>query len=62
MTKTKRAVKEVNRMADLAILKSKVRGYIKTGVDWLDTEFYGHKRGKIIFVAAIVIMAIVQVS
>lgn len=62
MTKTKQAIKEANKMADLAILKSKVKGYIKTGVEWLDTEFYGHKRGKIIFVAAIVIMALVQVS
>ena len=62
MTKTKQAIKEANKMADLALLKSKVQGYIKTGIDWLDTEFYGHKRGKIIFIAAIVIMAIVQVS
>ena len=61
MTKTKQAIKEANKMADLAILKSKVRGYIKTGVKWLDKEFYGHKRGKIIFIAAIVIMALVQV-
>ena len=62
MTKTKQAIKEANKMADLALLKSKVRGYIKTGVDWLDTEFYGHKRGKLIFVAAILIMVLVQVS
>jgi len=62
MTKTKQAIKEANRMADLELLKSKFRGYIKAGVDWLDVEFYGHKRGKIIFVAAVVIMALVQVS
>lgn len=62
MTKTKQAVKEVNRMADLAILKSKVKGYVSDAVKWLDVEFYGHKRGKLIFVAAIVIMALIQVS
>lgn len=60
MSKTKQAIKEVNRMADLELLKSKVRGYIKTGVDWLDVEVYGHKRGKLLFIAAIVIMVAVQ--
>jgi hypothetical protein len=49
-------------MADIAILKSKVKGYVSDAVKWLDGEFYGHKRGKLIFVAAIVIMALVQVS
>ena len=60
MTKTKQAVKEVNRMADIAILKSKVRGYVSDAVKWLDVEVYGHKRGKLLFVAAIVIMVLAQ--
>ncbi len=60
MSKTKQAIKEVNRMADLELLKSKVRGYASNAVKWLDVEFYGHKRGKLLFVAAIVIMVVAQ--
>jgi len=61
MTKPKKAINEVNKMADQEILKAKVKGYIKDAVKWLDVEVYGYKRGKIIFVAAIIGMMLVQV-
>ena len=60
MSKTKQAIKEVNRMANLELFKSKVRGYIKTVVDWLDVEVYGHKRGKLLFIGAIILMILAQ--
>ena len=62
MTKTKQAIKEVNRMADKEILKAKLEGYKKSAIEWLDTEVYCYKRGKILFVAVIVILAVLTQS
>ena len=61
MTKTKKAIKEANKMADLELLKSNIRGKIKGAVDWLNVEVYGHKRGKILFVSAVVLMVLAQI-
>lgn len=62
MTKTKKAINEVNKMADKEILKAKLEGYKKSAIKWLDTEVYGYKRGKILFVVAIMILAIASTA
>lgn len=61
MTKTKKAVKEVNQMADRAILKAKLAGLYAAGLSWLDSEVHGFKRGKILL-AVVVMIAIVSTA
>jgi hypothetical protein len=60
MTKAKQAIKEVNKMADKEIFKAKLEGYKKNAIEWLDTEVYGYKRGKILFITAIVVLAVIS--
>ena len=62
MTKTKQAIKEANKMADKELLKSKLEGYKANAIKWLDTEVYGYKRGKILAIAVIVIIAVTQAN
>ena len=62
MTKTKRAVKEVNQMADRAILKAKLAGIYAAGLCWLDSEVYGFKRGKILLAAFVLVAAVTTAS
>ena len=46
MTKTKKAIKEVNQMADKAILKAQFDAYKAKGKgSGLHVEVYGFKRG-----------------
>ena len=59
MTKTKRAIKEVNQMADKAILKAQFDAYKAKAKAWLDVEVYGFKRGKILLAALLVMVAAV---
>lgn len=62
MTKTKRAIKEVNQMADRAILKAKLAGLYAAGLSWLDVEVYGFKRGKILLAVLVMIAAVITAS
>ncbi len=65
MTKQKKAkisIKEANNMADMALLKTKIKGYISSGVEWLESDFKGHKRGKILFIAIVAVMVFAQIS
>ena len=57
MTKTKKAVKELNKTADKAILKAQIDAFKVKAKKWLDVEVYGFKRGRILF-AFIVIVAV----
>lgn len=59
--KANKAIKEANKMADLELLKSKIDGYKKDAIVWLNTETHGHKRGKIIFVSIAVVLAVLSV-
>jgi len=45
MTKTKKAVKELNKMADKEILKARIAARKAEATKWLETEVYGYKRG-----------------
>ncbi len=62
MTKTKKAIKEVNQMADKEILKAQIDAYKAKAKKWLDVEFYGHKRGKILLAVIVIVAAIVTAS
>ena len=62
MTKTKRAVKEVNQMADRAILKAKLAGLYAAGLSWLDSEVHGFKRGKILLAVVVMIAMVITAS
>jgi hypothetical protein len=62
MTKTKKAVKEVNKMADKEILKAQLAGYKAKLEKWLDVEVYGYKRGKILLAVIVVVAAVVTAS
>ena len=62
MTKTKRAVKEVNQMADKAILKAQFDSYKAKAKAWLAVEVYGHSRGKILLAALIIVAAVITGS
>jgi hypothetical protein len=55
MTKIQKAIKELNKIADKAILKEQVAVYKTKAKKWLETEAYGYKRGTIL-VAVIVIL------
>jgi len=55
MTKTKKAIKEANKVADQEILKARLAGLYAAGVAWLDTEAFGHKRGHILLATAVFI-------
>jgi hypothetical protein len=61
MTKTKRAVKEVNKMADREILKSQIAGQIVKCKQWLNVEVYGYKRAKILLATIIIVVAVFTV-
>jgi hypothetical protein len=61
MTKAKKAVKEVNQMADRAILKAKLAGIYAAGLSWLNSDVHGFKRGKILL-AAVVLIVIVSTA
>lgn len=62
MTKTKRAVKEVNQMADKAILKAQLDAYKAKAKEWLAVEVYGYKRGKILLAAVVIVAAVLSAS
>ncbi len=62
MTKTKKAVKEVNKMADKEILKAQLAGYKAKLKQWLDVEVYGYKRGKILLAAIVAVAAVLSAS
>ena len=62
MTKTKKAVKEVNQMADRAILKAKLAGLYAAGLSWLDSEVHGFKRGKILLAVVVMIVMVITAS
>ena len=62
MTKTKRAVKEVNQMADKAILKAQFDAYKAKAKDWLAVEVYGYKRGTILVAVAVMVAAVITAS
>ena len=62
MTKTKKAVKEVNQMADRAILKAKLAGLYAAGLSWLDSEVHGFKRGKILLAVVVMIAMVITAS
>jgi hypothetical protein len=62
MTKTKRAVKEVNQMADKAILKAQFDAYKAKAKEWLDVEVYGYKRGTILVAVAVMVAAVITAS
>jgi hypothetical protein len=49
-------------MADKELLKLKLDGYKASAIKWLDTEVYGYKRGKILAIAAIVIILVMQAN
>ena len=62
MTKTKKAIKEANKVADREILKARLAGLYAAGLCWLDTEVHGFKRGKILLVAVVMIAAVITAS
>ena len=62
MTKTKKAIKEVNQMADKAILKAQFDAYKAKAKDWLAVKVYGHKRGTILVAVIVMIAAVITAS
>jgi hypothetical protein len=62
MTKTKKAIKEVNQMADKAILKAQFDAYKAKAKAWLDVEVYGFKRGKIVLAVIVMVAAVITAS
>ena len=62
MTKTKKAIKEANQMADKAILKAQFDSYKAKAKSWLAVEVYGYSRGKILLSAFVIIAAIITAS
>ena len=62
MTKAKKAIKEVNQMADKAILKAQFDAYKAKAKEWLAVEVYGHKRGTILVAVIVMIAAVITAS
>jgi len=62
MTKAKKAIKEVNQMADKAILKAQFDAYKAKAKKWLAVEVYGHSRGKILLAAFVLVAAVTTAS
>lgn len=62
MTKTKRAIKEVNQMADKAILKAQLDAYKAKAKEWLAVEVYGYKRGTILVSVIVLVAAVITAS
>jgi len=62
MTKTKKAIKEVNQMADKAILKAQLDAYKAKAKEWLAVEVYGYKRSKILLAVAIMVAVVFTAS
>jgi len=62
MTKTKKAIKEANQMADIAILKAQLEAYKAKAKAWLAVEVYGHSRGKILLAAFVLVAAVTTAS
>jgi hypothetical protein len=60
MTKTKKAIKEANKMADLEILKAQTKAKIQAVKDWLNVEVYGYKRKKIVIISAVFALIIIS--
>lgn len=60
MTKTKKAIKEANKMADLEILKAQTKAKIQEVKDWLNVEVYGYKRKKILMISAVFALIIIS--
>jgi len=56
--KAKKAVKEANKVADIELIKSKVSGYRKNVLDWLNSETYDYKRFSIIVAVIVAIVVI----
>lgn len=56
--KAKKAVKEANKVADIELIKSKISGYRKNVLDWLNSETYGYKRLSIIVAVIVAIIVI----
>jgi len=56
--KAKKAVKEANKVADIELIKSKISGYRKNVLDWLNSETYGYKRFSIIVAVIVAIVVI----
>lgn len=56
--KAKKAVKEANKVADIELIKSKISGYRKNVLDWLNSETNGYKRWTIILVVIVTIAVI----
>jgi len=62
MTKTKRAIKEVNQMADKAILKAQLEAFKAKAKAWLEVEAYGYKSGTILVSVVVLIAAVITAS
>ena len=62
MTKTKKAVKEVNKMADREILKAQIEAKKAKIKEWLSVEVYGYTRRKILLTAIVVLVVTFAVS
>lgn len=58
MTKTKKAINEVNKMADKEILKAQIKGYRKKLTTWLKVKAYGYERGHILLCVIIMLLAV----
>ncbi len=61
MTKTKRAVKELNKMADKEILKARIAARKAEATKWLETEVCGYTRGTYLlgFLLTVVMLLVV---
>lgn len=62
MTKIQKAIKELNKIADKAILKEQLAVYKTKAKKWLDVEAYGYKRGKILLAVIVVVAAVLTAS
>ena len=60
MTKTKKAVKEVNAMADKEILKAKLKNFKASAKEWLGVKVYGYKRGTILVAMLVLVAAVLS--
>lgn len=58
MTKTKKAINEVNKMADREILKAQIKGYRKKLTTWFKVKAYGYERGHILLCVIIMLLAV----
>ena len=62
MTKIQKAIKELNKIADKAILKEQLAMNKTKEKKWLDVEAYGYKRGKILLAVIVVVAAVLTAS